>query len=480
MLDSVSRFGDPSSLPPHLQQSHRNEQAFSLQNFATHAGQFFRLCHHARRSDDALLCAGSIGDRSRREKGEKQAQKANESGEKDTAAAQDTKKQASGEEQTKSKPAKKQPAEAKPQPAKTDSSESKPSQPADAKKDAEPAKPDPNAEWIAKGVWVDPPTEGPAAVDFALVGEYVGDLATPADQNEDDSDAEKSASRLGVQIRNLGTGQFEARAYQGGLPGQESYVNEKPMVLLGRRSGSTLVLSGGPWAMFAGPDQCKIINESGETLATLPRVERQSPTLGAKPPEGAMVLFDGTDTSQFAQGRMTAENLLARGARINFLLSDFDLHVEFRIPHMPKMTGQQRGNSGIYLQSRYECQVLDSFGEANVFNGLGALYRHKAPKFNMALPPLIWQTYDIHFTAARFGVDGKKLRNARVTSWVNGVKVQDDEELPGPTGHGQPESPTLLSTLLQDHSDPVRYRNVWVIDRGLTGGVPFPQMADDQ
>lgn len=394
---------------------------------------------------------------------EKQAQKANESGENDSATAQDTKNDASGEEQTESKPAEKQPAEAKPEPAKTASEESKP---------------DPNAEWVAKGVWVEPPTDGPAAVDFALVGEYVGDLTTPADENE--ANAEESVSRLGVQIRNLGTGQFEARAYQGGLPGQESYVNEEPMVLLGRRSGSTLVLSGGPWAMFAGPDQCKIINESGETLATLPRVERQSPTLGAKPPEGAMVLFDGTDTSQFVHGRMTSENLLARGARINFLLNDFDLHVEFRIPHMPNMTGQKRGNSGIYLQSRYECQVLDSFGEAKVFNGLGALYRHKTPKFNMALPPLVWQTYDIHFTAARFGFDGKKLRNARVTSWVNGVKVQDDEELPGPTGHGQPESPTLLSTLLQDHSDPVRYRNVWVIDRGLTGGIPFPQMADDQ
>jgi hypothetical protein len=308
-----------------------------------------------------------------------------------------------------------------------------------------------------------PPTNGPAAIDFSLVGEYVGDM--------------KSADKIGVQVRNLGDGEFEARVYQGGLPGQEGFKNEDPMLLFGRRSDQTLVLSGGPWAMFAGSEECKVIDASGTTLATLPRVERKSPTLGATPPEGAMVLFNGTDTSAFMTATMTPEGLLSQGADVRFMLGDFDLHLEFRIPHMPRARDQKRGNSGLYLQSRYECQILDSFGDEKVFNGLGALYRFKTPEMNMALPPLVWQTYDVHFTAARFAADGSKLRNAHVTSWVNGVMVQNDVELPAPTGAGQGESPTLLPTKLQDHGDPVRFRNVWVIDRGLTGGIEFPQMA---
>lgn len=323
------------------------------------------------------------------------------------------------------------------------------------------------ADWAAKGVWLSPPPSGPEAIDFGLVGEYVGELNVDG----------QSPSRLGVQIRALGDGQFEARAYQGGLPGQDGFTEDEMMVLIGRRSGQTLVLSGGPWAMFAGPTQCRLINGDGVTLGDLPRAERASPTLGAKAPEGAMVLFDGTGTDAFVNGEMTPNGLLRQGADINFMLSDFDLHLEFRIPHMPKFTEQARGNSGLYLQSRYECQVLDSFGAERVFNGLGSLYRHRPADVNMALPPLAWQTYDVHFTAARFGANGKKLRDAHVTSWVNGVKVQDEQALPGPTGHGKPESTTLLPTKLQDHRDPVRYRNIWVIDRGLTGGIEFPVLA---
>ena len=345
---------------------------------------------------------------------------------------------------------------------KSDEKPAKPQKPAPPSED-----PDLVAQWQAKGVWLSPPTDGPAAVDFGLVGEFVGEL----------KDSSQGAKRLGVQIRALGNGQFEARAYPGGLPGQDEYTEEGMMVLIGRRSGQTLVLSGGPWAMFAGQKQCKIIDAEGATLAELPRAERTSPTLGAKAPEGAMVLFDGTGTDAFINGEMTPHGLLRQGADINFLLSDFDLHLEFRIPHMPKYLEQARGNSGLYLQSRYECQVLDSFGADRVFNGLGALYRHKAADVNMALPPLAWQTYDVHFTAARYAADGKKLRDAHVTAWVNGVKVQDNQSLPGPTGHGQTESVTLLPTKFQDHNDPVRYRNVWVIDRGLTGGMQFPVMT---
>jgi hypothetical protein len=161
------------------------------------------------------------------------------------------------------------------------------------------------------------------------------------------------------------------------------------------------------------------------------------------------------------------------GADIKPMFQDFNLHVEFKIPYMPQADGQSRGNSGLYLQSRYECQVLDSFATEPVFDGLGALYRFKVPDFNMALPPLTWQTYDVHFTAPRWAADGTKIRDARITSWVNGVKVQDDVALPNKTGAGKQEEPLLLPIKIQNHGDPVRFRNIWIVDRGLASG-EFP------
>ncbi|KLU01666.1 large multi-functional protein [Rhodopirellula islandica] len=345
-----------------------------------------------------------------------------------------------------------------------------------------PAEPKPDPTWVEKGVWTLPPTEGPVAVDFKLIGEYAGDVAIATEKKTDDSDAstETTNQRFGIQIRALGSGEFEALAYEGGLPGDENFNEATQLRLIGRRNGETLVLSGGPWALFAGPEKCRLINFEGDSLGELPRVIRTSPTMGAQPPKEALVLFNGENTDQFSKARIADEGLLAQGANIKWLLNDFDLHLEFRIPHMPGKQGQQRGNSGIYLQSRYECQVLDSFGTERVFNGLGALYRFKPPRLNMAFPPLTWQTYDVRFTAARFGVDGKKLRPAHVTSWVNGVKVQDNVALPGPTGAGKPEEALPLPTLLQDHSDPVRFRNVWVLDRGLATGDSFPLQTENE
>ena len=161
------------------------------------------------------------------------------------------------------------------------------------------------------------------------------------------------------------------------------------------------------------------------------------------------------------------------GADVKPMFQDFNLHVEFRLPYMPQADGQARGNSGLYLQSRYECQVLDSFATEPVYDGLGALYKFKVPDLNMAFPPLSWQTYDVHFTAPRWAADGTKIRDAHITSWVNGVKVQDNVALPNKTGAGRPEEPILLPIRLQNHGDPVRYRNIWIIDRGLASG-EFP------
>ena len=132
---------------------------------------------------------------------------------------------------------------------------------------------------------------------------------------------------------------------------------------------------------------------------------------------------------------------------------------------MPTARGQARGNSGVYLQGRYEVQVLDSFGLAGEDNECGGIYQVSRPRVNMTLPPLQWQTYDIDFTAARFDSAGEKTANARLTVRHNGVLIHDDLELPGTTGGGDPEGPEPGALHLQDHWNPVFYRNVWVLPR---------------
>lgn len=395
--------------------------------------------------------------------------------EKDSAAAKksdDSKsedKPAQEKAEKKAEDASKDAKEVKASEKKADKAADAPKEEAAEESKEQPSEPKPDPAWVEKGVWTLPPTDGPAAVDYKLIGEYAGDVSIQT---------EAANQRFGIQIRALGSGEFEALAYEGGLPGDEKFNEATQLRLIGRRNGETLVLSGGPWALFAGPEKCRLINFDGDSLGELPRVIRTSSTMGAQPPKEALVLFDGKNTDQFSKARIASEGLLAQGANVNWLLNDFDLHLEFRIPHMPGKQGQQRGNSGVYLQSRYECQILDSFGTERVFNGLGALYRFKPPRLNMAFPPLTWQTYDIRFTAARFGADGKKLRPAHVTSWVNGVKVQDNVALPGPTGAGKAEEALPLPTLLQDHSDPVRFRNVWVLDRGIAASDSFPPKSD--
>lgn len=305
-----------------------------------------------------------------------------------------------------------------------------------------------------------PPENDP---EFALLGEFVGPILI----------GENKYEPLALQIRPVGGDNFEALQYRGGLPGQKTHQPEA-IQLIGRRSGDFVVMSGGPWAIFVEKNHCLLVDREGNHVGRLERVTRQSPTLGAKPPQDAIVLFDGTHTDQFSVAEMTHDGLLMQGADLKPMFQDFNLHVEFRLPYMPVATGQARGNSGLYLQSRYEMQILDSFAEKPTVNGMGSLYRLREPDVNMCLPPLQWQAYDVVFTAPRWAADGSKVRNGRITAWLNGVKVQDDVELPNKTGAGQEEAPTLLPIRLQNHKDPVRFRNIWLIDRGLTPVAKFP------
>lgn len=196
----------------------------------------------------------------------------------------------------------------------------------------------------------------------------------------------------------------------------------------------------------------------------------------AAPPKEAIILFDGKDTSHWVhEGGKPCSWTVADGALVvgkgsimtKDSYQDFQLHVEFNIPQPPEgAKDQARGNSGVYIQRRYEIQVLDSFGvEPPAFNGCGSLYRQRAPDKNMSKKPGEWQTYDITFRGARFDASGKKTEPARLTLVWNGVKVHDDVEIKDKTGAGRPEGPEPGPILLQDHGAPVRYRNLWIVPK---------------
>ncbi|MFD5899286.1 MULTISPECIES: family 16 glycoside hydrolase [unclassified Streptomyces] len=146
---------------------------------------------------------------------------------------------------------------------------------------------------------------------------------------------------------------------------------------------------------------------------------------------------------------------------------DFRMHAEWYQPdYPPEVTGQARGNSGVYIQERYEMQVLESFGVATPrIDDAGAIYRQKAPDVNAATAPRTWQSYDIEFRAARFNSDGDKVENARVTLRWNGKLVHKNVSIAGTTGAGRPEGPAPGHIRLQDHGDPgdnPRFRNIWI------------------
>ena len=195
-------------------------------------------------------------------------------------------------------------------------------------------------------------------------------------------------------------------------------------------------------------------------------------------PSDAVVLFDGKDLSKWAHKDGSAAKWKVESgyaevvAKTGYIYTreafgDCQLHVEFSEPTPPKGESQDRGNSGVFLQGLYETQVLDSYHSKTYADGqAGAIYGQYPPLVNASRAPGQWQVYDIVFHGPRFDKDGKLLRPARETVFHNGVLVQDNVELTGPTAHGkrppyEPQS-EKLPLALQDHGHPVRYRNIWI------------------
>jgi hypothetical protein len=246
---------------------------------------------------------------------------------------------------------------------------------------------------------------------------------------------------IGLQVVALGDGKFEAVLLRGGLPGA-GWDRERSVKLTGERQNGRAVLLNDEFELTVTGQQAILRQRQGVTLARIRKWNRISATLDEPPPYGAIVLFDGSRTSHFQNASMTPDGLLEVGAITKRSVGDFQLHLEFRTPYMPYARGQARGNSGVYIQQRYEVQILDSFGLPGLDNECGGLYKQRPPAVNMCLPPLSWQTYDIFFTAARWSSDGQKLAPARITVIHNGEPIHVNYELTAKTGGGKPEGPS--------------------------------------
>lgn len=287
--------------------------------------------------------------------------------------------------------------------------------------------------------------------DFAVQGEYVGKLT-----------AEGERDAWGAQVIALGDGKFRGVGYQGGLPG-DGWNGYRKEMAEGRRSGDKVVLYGNGFTLNVGDGTIVVTSDDGQQMGTMKKTHRRSETLNSKPPPNAVVLFDGTTADNFEGGRLTDEGLLAEGVVSKQRFGDFSCHLEFRLPYMPDARGQGRANSGFYVQGRYEIQILDSFGLDGRDNECGGIYQIAEPETNMCLPPLSWQTYDVDFVAARFEGD-RKVRDARITVRHNGVTIHDNLALPHVTGGNLiPDNDEPGPVYLQDHGNPVRFRNIWVV-----------------
>ena len=272
---------------------------------------------------------------------------------------------------------------------------------------------------------------------------------------------------------------FEARVVALGKDAYKVYLREDlgggkvgKVELDGKADGDAVTFKnkGGDveWtASYAGSGTLK--GTAGGTAFEARRVERKSPTLGRKPPQGAIVLLDGKNFENITPLRSAEEWKAADDGSVQVPKGgmnskqqfdcSYDLHVEFLCPLMPAARGQGRGNSGCYQSNGDEVQVLDSFGmDTYKGGGCGGLYNYKDPDvfdvFSLAsLPPLEWQTYDIEYRVEK--ADGKLVGKPKITVVHNGIKIHDGAVMKFDAKKG--------GLHFQDHGNPVRFRNIWVL-----------------
>ena len=304
-----------------------------------------------------------------------------------------------------------------------------------------------------KKAWTDPAVARQEDPDFLIQGEY-GSV--------------QPGAPTGVQVVAQGDGKFDAYVLQGGLPGLGWTRGKERVVIKGARSGKEVAFESEDGKISAVIADGKLsLTRKGEKKLTLPRIERASPTLGAKPPAGAVVLFDGSSVDKWEKGKLEDGLFAANHCTTKDKFKSYAIHIEFRTPYMPNARGQGRGNSGIYYGGRWETQVLDSFGLEGAQNECGGIYSISKPFLNMCLPPLSWQTYDVEFTAAKFAADGQQTAWPRITVKLNGVLIHENLELAKNNTTAAPIGGPLNDDggpiFIQFHGNPVYYRNIWVL-----------------
>lgn len=317
------------------------------------------------------------------------------------------------------------------------------------------------------GIWIDPKADS-LPVAFGIQGEFVGEI--------DAGDGKKA--KIGCQVIHLGGDVLQAVLLPGGLPG-DGWDGKHKMLMDGNveaPGGATFIPAAGNKGYLAkdpkvfsatrkfppdGQQSCNAVYSGGKLVGKvedgrvfeLKKTLRKSPTLGATAPEGAKVLFDGTNSDAWNGGRVDATtkflNTDSKDINSKTGYASYQIHLEFMLPYRPDGRGQGRGNSGFYQSDGNEVQVLDSFGLDGLKNECGAVYNKAAPSVNMCFPPLTWQTYDIELLRN----DGKTT----ITVLHNGVKIHD--KLAGNGGNN------VRHFTLQGHGNPLQFRNIWIVEK---------------
>jgi Domain of Unknown Function (DUF1080) len=296
----------------------------------------------------------------------------------------------------------------------------------------------------------EPKVPEPTGVDFLIQGEYAGQVFTQAGETP-----------VGVQVAATGKGKFSAVGYIGGLPGDG--WDRSPL------HGSKGEIKDG-MAEFKSDEYSSTVKNgllsisvAQVKISELKKENRQSPSLGEKPPAGAVVLFDGSSAENFESGKIDEEGLLLAGCASKEKFGSGLVHVEFRVPYLPDAQGQERGGSGVVIQGRWEIQILDSFGDEASDKGCGAIFGIKPPDQNLCYPPFAWQTFDIEFSEPKYE-DGKKVEGSEATVTVrqNGRPIHRRTKLLQTTA-GAPVAagPGPGPIVLEDKTSAVRFRNIW-------------------
>src|SRR5258708_945808 len=298
---------------------------------------------------------------------------------------------------------------------------------------------------------------------------------TPAKPDQLIGDWQGKDARYGAQVYLAEDGKYQANLLK-----QFDTENNVIAVLNATASGDTVTLSGDGWNGTIAGKSFKVKKES-ESFDLQP-IMRTPPTLGAKPPKGALVLFDGHNLDAWAKKngkdwltedgpakwKILPEGVLEVVPGSDCIIThqkfgDCHIHVEFRTLGVPS-------NSGVFLQTRYEANINETYGRLDRSPNAGfdnCLPPTGKPRLRPCLPPLAWQTFDIDFRAPRFDASGAKTEKARATVLFNGVKIYDNQELDKPhlAAGRLGEAPTG-PLMLQEHGMPVQFRNIWLVENG--------------